>query len=30
MFNIGNHDGRGVRLTADIPLDGQRSLEGQP
>ena len=23
MFNIGNHDGRGVRLTADIPLDGQ-------
>ena len=19
MFNIGNHDGRGVRLTADIP-----------
>jgi two-component system sensor histidine kinase UhpB len=23
MFNIGNHEGRGVRLTADIPLDGQ-------
>jgi two-component system, NarL family, sensor histidine kinase UhpB len=22
MFNIGNHEGRGVRLTADIPLDG--------
>jgi two-component system, NarL family, sensor histidine kinase UhpB len=22
MFNIGNHDGRGVRLTAEIPLDG--------
>jgi two-component system, NarL family, sensor histidine kinase UhpB len=23
MFTIGNHDGRGVRLSADIPLDGQ-------
>ena len=23
MFNIGNHEGRGVRLTADIPLDGR-------
>ena len=23
MFNIGSHEGRGVRLTADIPLDGQ-------
>jgi two-component system sensor histidine kinase UhpB len=23
IFTIGNHDGRGVRLTADIPLDGQ-------
>ena len=23
MFNIDNHEGRGVRLTADIPLDGQ-------
>jgi two-component system sensor histidine kinase UhpB len=22
MFNIANHEGRGVRLTADIPLDG--------
>jgi two-component system, NarL family, sensor histidine kinase UhpB len=22
MFNIGNQEGRGVRLTADIPLDG--------
>ena len=22
MFNIGNHEGCGVRLTADIPLDG--------
>ena len=29
MFNIGNHDGRGVRLTADIPLDGQQSSDGQ-
>ena len=23
MFDIGTHEGRGVRLTADIPLDGQ-------
>jgi two-component system sensor histidine kinase UhpB len=23
MFTIGSHNGRGVRLTADIPLDGQ-------
>ncbi|MGC1523304.1 MAG: ATP-binding protein [Steroidobacteraceae bacterium] len=23
MFNIGNHESRGVRLTADIPLDGR-------